>query len=110
MKIENKTGYTLITSDENSFQQFFISFQKEIKNFKNQHLILEISENINIDKRKISLLLDYAIEKKENGRSFVVMAQNLCVDDFPETFNIVPTMQEAEDLLEMEAIERELGF
>jgi len=32
------------------------------------------------------------------------------VNSFPENFNIVPTLQEAEDILEMEAIERELGF
>ena len=32
------------------------------------------------------------------------------VSSFPENFNIVPTLQEAEDILEMEAIERELGF
>ena len=29
---------------------------------------------------------------------------------FAESINIVPTLQEAEDILEMEAIERSLGF
>jgi hypothetical protein len=32
------------------------------------------------------------------------------MDDFPENFNIVPTLTEAEDVLEMESMERELGF
>ena len=32
------------------------------------------------------------------------------MDDFPEYFNIVPTLIEAEDIIEMEAMERELGF
>lgn len=32
------------------------------------------------------------------------------MDDFPENFNIVPTLIEAVDILEMEAMERELGF
>jgi hypothetical protein len=32
------------------------------------------------------------------------------VDDFPETFNIVPTLVEAEDVIEMENIQRDLGF
>ena len=35
---------------------------------------------------------------------------NIDIDDFPDYFNIVPTLQEAEDVIEMEAIERELGF
>ena len=32
------------------------------------------------------------------------------MDDFPDNFNIVPTLQEAEDVIEMENIERDLGF
>ena len=32
------------------------------------------------------------------------------MDDFPEDFNIVPTLIEAEDIIEMENMERELGF
>jgi hypothetical protein len=42
--------------------------------------------------------------------SFVMVKPNIDIDDFPETLNIVPTLQEAEDVLEMEAIERDLGF
>ena len=32
------------------------------------------------------------------------------MDDYPEDFNIVPTLIEAEDIIEMENMERELGF
>ena len=42
--------------------------------------------------------------------SFVVIKSGINIDDFPESVNIVPTLQEAEDILEMEAIERDLGF
>jgi hypothetical protein len=51
-----------------------------------------------------------AKSKKENGTSFVIISRSFNVDDFPDTFNIVPTIEEAEDIIEMEAIERELGF
>ena len=54
--------------------------------------------------------MDIADQKKENGTSFVVVNSEIDVDDFPDNFNIVPTLREAEDVLEMEAIERELGF
>ena len=51
-----------------------------------------------------------AEQKKENGTSFVVLNSSVNADDFAENLNIVPTLQEAEDILEMETIERELGF
>ena len=70
----------------------------------------EVSENLNIDDAIISLLLEVAASFKQNGMSFVVVKSGIDIDDFPETLNIVPTLQEAEDVLEMEAIERDLGF
>jgi hypothetical protein len=54
--------------------------------------------------------LDISEQKKENGTSFVLVNTEIDVDNFPENFNIVPTLQEAVDILEMEAIERELEF
>ena len=54
--------------------------------------------------------MDIAQEKKNNGTSFVIVNAKANIEDFPEDFNIVPTIIEAEDILEMEPIERELGF
>ena len=42
--------------------------------------------------------------------SFVVICNGIDIDDVPDEINVVPTLQEAEDVLEMEAIERDLGF
>jgi len=75
MLIEKKEKYTLISSDENPFSEFYNAFSK-----------------------------------KENGTSFVMVYNTINIDDFPENFNIVPTLIEAEDIIEMEAMERELGF
>jgi hypothetical protein len=51
-----------------------------------------------------------AKNKQEKNTSFVLINAAINLDDLPEHINIVPTLQEAEDILEMEAIERELGF
>ena len=56
------------------------------------------------------LFLKIAEQKKENGTSFVVLNSSVNADDFDENLNIVPTLQEAYDYIEMEAMERELGF
>jgi hypothetical protein len=110
MQIKEATNYTLISSDEDSFKEFQKSVFKNIKDFDKNHLILQISEELSIDKKDFLLFLKIAEQKKENGTSFVVLNASVNADDFAESLNIVPTLQEAEDILEMETIERELGF
>lgn len=106
MNIQNNDNYTLVSVDTTSFQQF----EQEVDSLKSTHLVLEVSENLNIDSQIISLFLSLAADFKQNGMSFVVIKSGIDIDDFPENLNIVPTLQEAEDVLEMEAIERDLGF
>jgi hypothetical protein len=110
MIIDKKENYTLISSDENSFSDFYTSFLKKGNGLNKENLILKIFCKINISKKDYILLSNISQQKKENGTSFVIIYNNINIDHFPENFNIVPTLIEAEDILEMEAMERELGF
>lgn len=110
MQIKKKETYTLISSDENSFIDFYKSFSSKEKEFVNEHLIVDLSHNMDANKEDLLLFLASAEQKKENGTSFVIVSKNINMDDFPEYFNIAPSLQEAKDILDMEAMERELGF
>ena len=106
MDIRKNDKYTFVSLNKDTFSEF----TKSIDDFKSNHLILEISENINISKGEISLFLRISTNFNTIGTSFVIIKSRFNSDDFPEIVNIVPTLQEAEDILEMEAIERDLGF
>ncbi|PQJ82428.1 hypothetical protein [Polaribacter glomeratus] len=108
MFIEKKENYTLVSSNEDSFSDFFTAFSKMKEAYKSEHLVLDISKNINITKEEFLLFLSDG--KKKHDKSFVIVYNIANIDDLPQNFNIVPTLIEAEDILEMEAIERELGF
>ncbi|TVZ57175.1 hypothetical protein OD91_2483 [Lutibacter sp. Hel_I_33_5] len=110
MNIVHKEGYHLITSDEDSFSSFFKNFSKAFSSLEKNHVIIQLSENLNVVKDEISLFLDFSSRLQQNGMSFVVIIKNVNVDDFPEEFNIVPTLVEAEDVIDMENMQRELGF
>ncbi len=110
MKIEDKTSYILISSEENTFSTFMSIFEKEHFNYEEKHLIIKISDKFNSSKENILLFLRYAYEHQKNGTSFVIVLKDVTIDDFPETFNITPTLVEAEDVIEMENIQRDLGF
>ena len=110
MRIEVKTNYTFINSDENTFSEFMLNFEKKHFNYQEKHLIVKISDTFNSSKENILLFLRFASEHQNNGTSFVLVLKDVNIDDFPETFNIVPTIVEAEDVIEMENIQRDLGF
>lgn len=106
MNIQKKENYTLVSIDEASFGML----TESIDTLKDNHLVVQVSENLNMDEVKISLFLNLSTDFKSNGMSFVVVKSGVDIDEFPETLNITPTLQEAEDIMEMEAIERDLGF
>ena len=107
MNISKKDNYTFISTSENSFSEFFETLKKE--NLDN-HTIIQLSENLNTTAKDLSVFLDIATNLKSNGISFVIICNNVNIDDVLDEINVVPTLQEAEDILEMEAIERDLGF
>ena len=110
MKIVKKDTYTLVSSEGKTFKKFLESFTNSQNDLIKNHLVLELSSFDTINSKDFSLFLELSNQMKKNGMSFVVVCSILNTDDFPEAFNIVPTLTEAEDILEMEAIERELGF
>lgn len=105
MNLQEKENYNLLHLSDS-----LADLEANLAALGSNHLVVEVSENLNIEDSKISVLLNIASSFKENGMSFVVIKSGIDIDDFPETLNIVPTLQEAEDVMEMEAIERDLGF
>lgn len=110
MNIEQKENYILLSTKSDDFVHFLSNFEEKHQELEENHLFIQISESINISENDILVFLKYAKLHQENGTTFVIIANNLDIDKFPEWFNIVPTLNEAEDVLEMEEIQRDLGF
>lgn len=117
MEIKKKEAYYHISPSENEmlteedgFQDFFSSFVKNNTNFKNVNVILDFSEIINIDLNKILLFSPICEAHKNNNKSFVIVCEGLEFDKIPDEIVAVPTFKEAEDIIEIEDIERDLGI
>jgi len=109
--IVNKTEtYTHIKPTQISAGQFFEDLKERYKEFKGQHLIIDFSDKINIEIKEILLFLKLSVQHRKNGTSFVLVCEGISIDDLPDELNVVPTFNEALDILEMDAIERDLGF
>jgi hypothetical protein len=108
MLIEKKDNYSLLIPEENSFEEFFQNFHNTLNSLKGEHLLIRFSDKINISIKEILLFLDIANDKRESGTSFVVIVNGIDIDEIPDEINVVPTLTEAIDILEMDAMERDL--
>lgn len=109
MQLQKEEKYLLITCNEGSFTSFFEAFSK-LNEIDKEHLIVDLTICKAIVQQDFLSFLAIAQRKKENGTSFAVIYKDVDADAYPEELNVVPTLTEAKDILEMEAIERELGF
>ena len=108
MKVEEKLNYILI-SDDIDKNANFEKIEANINQAENQNIVLQASIN-NLNNGNIDRFISISEGKKANGTSFVIVSKEISVDTIPESLNVVPTITEAEDIIEMENIERELGF
>lgn len=110
MEITKKKGYTLVKSNTISVDDLQKKLVNSYTQFTGEHLIIDISEKINTNIKDLLLFLDISDKHKTNGTSFVIICTSVDIDEIPEELSVVPTFTEALDILEMDAIERDLGF
>ena len=94
-----------------------VDSKNNLISFLKEELKLHLSDNVIVDVGGLKLTDNSLLElnklsdrHKENGMSFVTVVAGISPDDVEETFIICPTLHEAEDLIIMENLERELGF
>jgi len=109
MNIEKKEKYTLISPTEDSLESFLSVLT--ISDFDKENILLNFLESFPVSAKQIDTFSEIALLKKELGTSFIIIAKDIEIDDLAdESLSVVPTLLEAEDTLEMDAIERDLGF
>ncbi len=108
MKKESKETHILYS--ENNSEKDIISFlTEELKSHSTDNVIVDVS-GLELTDITLSELNRISDSHKESGMSFVTVVSGISPDNVEDTFIICPTLQEAEDIIVMENLERELGF
>ena len=107
MEIKNYNNhvYIKISKDDSNFL-------KDIRqnSFEKQNLVIDLKQ-ANYTEKEILSLRNFISSQKNKGFCTIFICQNINYELFDEElFNIVPTYLEAKDVLEMEAIKKDLGF
>jgi hypothetical protein len=110
MKIDQKGHTTIIKDTQCDIQNFLNKLTHEQGSFKNQNLILDVTHDKNVALSDIKLFSELVNTHSSNKKSIVIVASDIDFNAVPAQITVVPSTQEAHDIIEMEEIERDLGF
>lgn len=111
MKIENHDNFVVLSDDKGSFSDFapFVT-QQVLEHYKGQNVVLDLLKYTHLALEELLVLLEVSTKHRAAKHSFVIINTAINPDDIPPELIVVPTLQEAADIIEMEEIERDLGF
>lgn len=111
MKISNFESYVVLEDEKNNLKDFsdFLMYQIN-KKFKGQNVVIDLSKNSELNLDQLLYFLPVSNLHRATKSSFVILNNAINPDDIPQEIIVVPTMVEAKDIIEMEEIERNLGF
>lgn len=110
MKVEQKGHTTIIKDTQGSFLTFIEKISEQFNTFKDQNLILDVSKDENLSIRDLKNAKDLNKKHKKEKKTMVFVAENIDFNEIPDYLLVVPSILEAQDIIEMEEIERDLGF
>lgn len=110
MKVTTK-GHTITIKDtEGNIASFLEKINSQYNSFAEHNLILDISQDSSVDVKSIKIFSDLFKKHKKSKKSIVIVIENIDFNKVPQSMVVVPTQLEAHDLIEMDEIERDLGF
>lgn len=111
MKIENYPNYVVLADEKEDISDFASFIESQIPSkYKGQNVILNLLKYDSLDLQELLLFLKVSNLHRKTKQSFVIVNDTISIDEIPYEMIVVPTLQEAEDIIEMEEIERDLGF
>lgn len=111
MKIDNFDTYVVLADDHDNLSEFasFLEFQI-LNKFKGQNVVINLKQYPALRLKQLLYFLKTSNKHRATRQSFVLVTDALDPDTIPVELVVVPTLQEAADIIEMEEIERDLGF
>lgn len=110
MILSQDGNISIITQEKATIIELVKKIQALYPKFKNNNIIVSLTALEPISEDEIVEFLQVSNTHRAAKRSFVIVSDKISLDDIPDEIVVVPTTQEAYDIIEMEDMERDLGF
>jgi hypothetical protein len=110
MKVLVKGHTTVIKDTQGDFQLFLNNITNQHESYKHQNLILDVTHDKSTTIQSIKAFTELSKMHCKGNKSFVIVAENIDFNAVPKSLVVVPSVIEAHDIIDMDEIERDLGF
>ena len=110
MKVEQKGHTVSIKDTQGDLVSFLTKVTHEYKSFEKFNIIIDIRMHKDLLVATIESFLPLSKMHKKAKKSFVVVTSEIDFNAVSEKLAVVRSLLEAHDIIEMEEIERDLGF
>lgn len=110
MESIKKENYTILKDEKDNPKDFAAFLNHILNQFEGENLVIDIQKYGILTLDELLSFLKPSVEHYKKNNSFIIINDTINIDDVPEELRVVPTPQEAEDMIQMEDIERDLGF
>lgn len=109
MKIEIRENTALLSQIQGDLDLVIRHINDDYAALREKNIIVDLSSQESFSASALDAFLTISEHHRNNKKSFVIVADT-DFNDASEHLIVVPTILEAHDLIEMEEIERDLGF
>jgi len=109
MIFDKDGNISIITQEKASLVELVRKLDVLYNRFKNDNVIVCLTSLKPIVLSDLVEFLQISIKHRKTNHSFVIVTNKIDLDETPDEIVVVPTIQEAYDIIEMEEMERDLG-
>lgn len=111
MKLTDKENYSIVEDDKNNVEGFSNYLENHAYDqIRDKHIIVDIIKYGKLTLEELLSFLELSNKQRKRKKSFVIVNDTINIEHLPEELVVVPTMREAVDVIQMEDIERDMGF
>ena len=110
MIFDKKENTSIITQENVSVVELVKKTQILYPKFRNDNIIIVLTLLNSLELKDLIEFLDISNTHRASNHSFVIVSNKIELNIVPDELVVVPTLQEAFDIVEMEDMERDLGI
>jgi len=110
MIIDQEENISIITQEKATIVELVKKIEALYPKFENHNIIIKLSSLGKITLQDVIEFLRVSNKHRAAKQSFVIVTNAINTSETPDEIIVVPTLQEAYDIIEMEEMERDLGF
>jgi len=110
MKITEKQNYKIISTGEDELTNFTSELTRDHKVMETSNIVIDLSKVRKLSNPELLAFLEISNLHLKGNKSFIIVNDALGIDELPNELVVVPTLMEAEDMIQMDEMQRDLGF